>query len=342
MPVQAARELLLAYNGQWELDPSTAPSQSARLEPPPPISVQGTNRASVRAEARRAVEAAERLRAIQQETFWIFNFYPRKLVIEVEGDSLVYRPTPGPGSVLPLDGGSIARPESKRDVSSRVNWDIERLEFTHQVEGTGRVTEVFELVEDRLRVTRTLRVRGQNASPFVLMYDRQQEQEPEPVDESAGAGPEAGQEAKDEEEDEEVTRFRLFTNCRQIAPVVVLEQDSLYLADLTESDLEEAVEVNLRSLATVSRHGPAVGLRPLLYVTVGVIGWSFTVRVEMMKGVVDPVLELPGIATTWRTVRHGVHRGDKSFVLSSLDTALQVFMDEYRRVNESACPPTGG
>ena len=41
------------------------------------------------------MEAAERLRAIQQETFWIFNFYPRKLVLEVEGDSLAYQPHPG-------------------------------------------------------------------------------------------------------------------------------------------------------------------------------------------------------------------------------------------------------
>ena len=168
------------------------------------------------------------------------------------------------------------------------------------------------------------------------MYDRQQEQEPE--DESAGAGVEAGQEVKDEDEDEEVDRFRLYANCREIMPVVILEPDSLYLEDLTESDLEEAVDINLRSLPT----GTAMGRRPLLYVTVGVIGWSFTVRVEMMKWVVDPVHELEGLATTWRTVRHGVHRGDKSFVVSSLDTALQVFMDEYRRVNGSVCPPAGG
>ena len=340
MPVEEVRELLTAYAGQWELDQSSAPSQRARLEPPPTISVEGSNRASVRAQARREAEAAQRLMAIQQETFRIFNFYPRTLVLQVDGDSLAYRPTPGPSSMLPLDGRSITRSGTERNVSTRINWDVQRLEFTHQVESTGRVSEVFELVGDRLRVTRTVRVRGQRASPFVLMYDRQQEQEPE--DESAGAGVEAGQEVKDEDEDEEVDRFRLYANCREIVPVVILEPDSLYLEDLTESDLEEAVDINLRSLPTFSRHGTAIGRRPLLYVTVGVIGWSFTVRVEMMKWVVDPVHELEGLATTWRTVRHGVHRGDKSFVVSSLDTALQVFMDEYRRVNGSVCPPAGG
>ena len=92
MPVEEVRELLTAYAGQWELDQSSAPSQRARLEPPPTISVEGSNRASVRAQARREAEAAQRLMAIQQETFRIFNFYPRTLVLQVDGDSLAYRP----------------------------------------------------------------------------------------------------------------------------------------------------------------------------------------------------------------------------------------------------------
>ena len=288
--------------------------------------------------------------SIQLETFRIFNFYPRRLVLQVEGDSLVYRPTLGASSMLPLDGRSIARSGLERDISTRITWDIRRLEVTHQVENTGRVSEVFELVGDRLRVTRAVRVRGQQASPFVLVYDRQQVQEPEDESASGGveagqevAGVEAGQEVRDEDEDQELDRFRLFTNCREVVPVVILHQDSLHIQDLTESELEEAVDIKLSSLPTVTRQGRdfgPVGRPPLLYVTVGVIGWSFTVRVEMMKGVVDPVHDLRGLATTWRTVRHGIHSGDKSFLVSSLDSALQVFMDEYLRVNGSACPPT--
>ena len=143
MPVEEVRELLTAYAGQWELDQSSAPSQRARLEPPPMISVDGTNRASVRAQARMEAEAAQRLMAIQQETFRIFNLYPRTLVLQVDGDSLAYRPTPGPSSMLPLDGGSIARSGTERNISTRINWDVQRLEFTHQVESTGRVSEVL-------------------------------------------------------------------------------------------------------------------------------------------------------------------------------------------------------
>lgn len=230
MPVAEARELLMAYAGQWELDPSSAPTQRARIGPPPPITVEGSNRAAARAQVQREVEAAQRLMSIQLETFRIFNFYPRRLVLQVEGDSLVYRPTLGASSMLPLDGRSIARSGLERDISTRITWDIRRLEVTHQVENTGRVSEVLELVGDRLRVTRAVRVRGQQASPFVLVYDRQQVQEPE--DESAGAGVEAGQEVagveagqevRDEDEDQELDRFRLFTNCREVVPAVILK-----------------------------------------------------------------------------------------------------------------------
>ena len=42
MPVAEARELLMAYAGQWELDPSSAPTQRARIGPPPPITVEGS------------------------------------------------------------------------------------------------------------------------------------------------------------------------------------------------------------------------------------------------------------------------------------------------------------
>ena len=143
--------------------------------------------------------------------------------------------------------------------------------------------------------------------------------------------------AQDTSKDENVDRFQLFAKCKPVLPTVTLELTSAYLENLEEAELEQVVLTGLRAARLLSdQEAP-----PFLFVTVGVVHWAFSVRVELMKELRDPLTQLRGGATTWRAHRYGVHSGDKSFVLSSLSSALGVFVDEYRRVNGSACPSAG-
>lgn len=143
--------------------------------------------------------------------------------------------------------------------------------------------------------------------------------------------------AQDTPMDAEVERFQLFTRCRPLFPSVTLELNSAYLDDLTQTDLEELVSTGLRSVELLGdRQAP-----PFLFITVGVVQWAFSVRVELMKEVQDPYTDLRGGATTWRAQRYGIHSGDKSFVLSSLSTAINGFLADYHRVNQFSCRPSG-
>lgn len=139
--------------------------------------------------------------------------------------------------------------------------------------------------------------------------------------------------AQDRSRAEDARRFQLFAKCRPLFPTVTLEQTSPNLEDLEAADLEQVVVAGLESARLMSEEDAP----PFLFVTVGVVRWAFLVRVELKKELRDPSTDLRGGATTWSAHRYGIHSGDKSFVLSSLGTALEGFVDEYRRVNERDC-----
>lgn len=129
-------------------------------------------------------------------------------------------------------------------------------------------------------------------------------------------------------------------------PTVAVERSSPYVENLADSDLEGVVYSGLRSAELLkerasSRAPPPPGPRrespPLLYVAIGILHWAYVVRVELLKVVTDPGTDIKGAATTWRTYQYGIHSGDPAFVISSLSTAVQTFVDEYLRVNERFC-----
>ena len=133
--------------------------------------------------------------------------------------------------------------------------------------------------------------------------------------------------------EEEGDRFQLFTKCRPVFPTVAIERSSPYIEDLADSDLEEVIYSGLRSAGLLSEDEDT----PFLYVAIGILHWAYVVRIELLKLVNDPRTDIHGAATTWRTYRYGIHSGDPAFVISSLNTALQTFLDEYLRVNEGSC-----
>ena len=151
---------------------------------------------------------------------------------------------------------------------------------------------------------------------------------------SLGATPVSAQQPTAEEEGD---RFQLFTGCLPVFPTVAVDRSSPYVENLPDSALEAVVRTGLKSARLLNeKEAP-----PLLYVAVGIVHWAYIVRVELLKVVTDPETDIRGAATTWRTYRYGIHSGDPAFVISSLSTALQSFVDRYLRVNRRFCRARG-
>lgn len=149
-----------------------------------------------------------------------------------------------------------------------------------------------------------------------------------------GAGPASAQDLTAEQE---AALFQLFTGCMPVYPTVAVERTSPNIEDLSDSQLEEVVLTGLRSAGLLSEKEGT----PFLYVAVGIVHWAYVVRIELLKLVTDRETDIVGAAPTWRNYRYGIHSGDPEFVLSSLGTALQRFLDDYLLVNEGACGAAG-
>ena len=76
---------------------------------------------------------------------------------------------------------------------------------------------------------------------------------------------------------------------------------------------------------------------------INVVDRAFNVQVHFVRKVVFvlPFREeddkLFGPASTWDTGSTGTHGNDPSYILSSVVRHTDKFIDEYLRVNESAC-----
>lgn len=159
------------FGAQWVLD---EPGSSPQIAVPRPreqtitVVVSSADRGRVPPEVQAAQEAEE----ARQAAFRVLRRRPKTLAIQVNGAELVYAPTPGQSIAIPINGGSSTQYEERQLVRTRVRWDGVKLDLEHQVGSDGRVREVLELVDGRLRMTRTIRVAGETVPPLVLVYDR--------------------------------------------------------------------------------------------------------------------------------------------------------------------------
>lgn len=163
--------LLAEYAGDWVLDES-ASSPQVTIPRPETRRETGVVRADQLDDLRREAEEGQRLMAIRQATFELLRRRPEALVLGVQGDELVYIPTPGEAITLPLNGGWVSQTGGEHRVWSRAFWDGPRLGVEHMVGSDGRVSLVLEIVEGRLEMTRTLRFMGDRVAPIVLVYVR--------------------------------------------------------------------------------------------------------------------------------------------------------------------------
>lgn len=100
--------------------------------------------------------------------------WPTTLVLAVDEVQVAYAPTPGESVTVPMSGESTTQFEGEHRVHTRVVWDDGRLGLEHSVDSEAWVREVLEVVDGRLRMTRTMRVLGEPGSPapLVLVYWR--------------------------------------------------------------------------------------------------------------------------------------------------------------------------
>ena len=129
--------------------------------------------------------------------------------------------------------------------------------------------------------------------------------------------------------------FQLFTRC---APVVYTLRIQTDARDVTEEALAPTVSSRLR----VARiHGgrleePGPPARAILIVTVHTVSYSFHVSLQLRKSLYDEASRQYGAAVTWQ---HGATGGapERAHIMEALLPMLDLFVDEYLRVNDQAC-----
>lgn len=131
--------------------------------------------------------------------------------------------------------------------------------------------------------------------------------------------------------DEQYERFRLFMNCEPMRLVAIVEDVERELS-LTEESVGRAVRSRLRSARLYDEQK-----YQHLSVYVHVAGRAFSIDVGLRKPVYDYATELIVPAPTWSTGITGTHGGNADYVLSAVGPLIDEFLDEYLRVNESAC-----
>ena len=139
-------------------------------------------------------------------------------------------------------------------------------------------------------------------------------------------------------------RFQLFTECSPVSVSVTVEQKAMELEELTKSSVRPIVSSRLRS-ARLYTDDPDPSF-PELAVSVVVAGRVGYVAIDLMKRVQDPLTSLSAAAQTWRRSVVGVHGGSASGLQTAVAQLMDVFLDEYLRVNTEACdsarPEAGG
>lgn len=143
--------------------------------------------------------------------------------------------------------------------------------------------------------------------------------------------------AEESEYDRFRDRFQLWNACQPMNLVIESLDDDDVKMGLTHEAITTAVRSRLRAARLY--HSESRGT--YLYVNVNVLSGetrarAFSVSVEFKKWLLDPQLDgRGGFVTTWDTT--GVGWGGAAHILSVVSQYTDRFIDEYLRVNESAC-----
>lgn len=136
-----------------------------------------------------------------------------------------------------------------------------------------------------------------------------------------------------------IDRFKLWNACEPINLLVEWLDDEDVRMGLTHEAITTTVRSRLRA-ARLYGTNEITDPSPTLYVNVNSVGGTraFSVKLDFQKQVSDPISGHNGSATTWSKALTGQHGGDAGYILSGASQLTDMFIDEYLRVNESACP----
>ena len=137
-------------------------------------------------------------------------------------------------------------------------------------------------------------------------------------------------------------RFQLWHACQPIDLLVESPDDDEVKMGLTRESITTTVRSRLRA-ARLYRESTRPS--PYLYVVINALprdrggDTAFSVRLEFRKHFFDRISYRAGSASTWDT--GAVGWGDAAYILSGVSQLMDEFIDEYLRVNESACQGPG-
>lgn len=134
---------------------------------------------------------------------------------------------------------------------------------------------------------------------------------------------------------DDVYCYRLFTRCEPIQVSVYLSENEI---GLTEERIRNVVESRLRAARLYDQNDS----RPLLTVSVDMMAErEFTVvpyslEIEFHKWLFDDITGREFIAGIYDTANYG-RSGDAGFIIQIISEHMDRFINEYLRINESAC-----
>lgn len=173
---EAAASLFASYSGRWELDVSSStaqiPNELEGVKDEVPVADISRNESRYMRRLRRMYESRRMSVSHMRTTIEVLRRRPETLILTADQAELVYTPIPGNTMTIPMDGTEIELREGEHRVRTNVDWDGSLLSLEHQVVSGGRVRETFEVIGDRMIMTRSILVGGGAAEPLVLAYDR--------------------------------------------------------------------------------------------------------------------------------------------------------------------------
>ena len=138
------------------------------------------------------------------------------------------------------------------------------------------------------------------------------------------------------EEVSDYDRFQLWNKCRPMELVVPgLTGDAIKLG-VTEAAITVAARSRLRAARLYTEDtGEAAWSDIIVYANV--FAGAITVGAEYRKIVTDAATEFIYPTVTWKVLSTGMHGHRADFILSHVTGKVDLFIDEYLRVNEAAC-----
>ena len=133
-------------------------------------------------------------------------------------------------------------------------------------------------------------------------------------------------------------QFDLFTSCAPVAYALRIQTDARDLTEEVQAFLAPTVSSRLR----VARiHGgrvedPGPPMRAILSVTVHTVSYSFHVSLQLRKALYDEASRQYGAAVTWQRSATGGNP-ERTHIMEAMVSMLDLFVDEYLRVNAGAC-----